>query len=143
MVRVHEAEKSIAKYPRVVIDPALMRLLPDQIHQYPLPPDPFLKKDRVDGHYFLNYYHALILNEDKIWYQLLSGVTQIIITSFAKANQDIFPKLYWLVKYHNNFCRKTHCDEFIIPQHFIVQKQREIMRLSKKTLILPTNSGVI
>ena len=131
LVKVHEAEKDIAKYPRVVIDPQLMRYLPDQIHQYPFPPDPFLKKDRIDGNHFLNYYQALILENEKIWHRALFDVSYVISEKFKLSNQETFPKLYWLVKYHNSFCKKYQCDEFKISQDLIENKKKEIKRLMK------------
>ena len=131
LVKVHEAEKEIAKYPRVVIDPQLMQLLPDQIHQYPFPPDPLLKKDRIDGYYFLNYYQTMFLDGKKIWYRAISNVTKTIINNLRQSNQETFPKLYWLVKYHNNFCKKNHCEEFIIPKDFITQIQRRVRLLTR------------
>ena len=127
LVRVHKGEEEIAKYPRVVIDPELMKLLPDQIHRYPFPPDSLLKKDRTDGLHFLNYYQTIFIQEkNKIWHRLLFGITYTIKENLEKSDLKIFPKVYWLIKYHNCFCRKNHCDEFIIPQDLINKKKREL-----------------
>ena len=35
-------------------------------------------------------------------------------------------KAGFTLKYHNSFCRKNHCDEFIIPQDLINKKKREL-----------------
>lgn len=128
LAKVHEGEKHIAKYPRVVIDPQLMQLLPDQIHKYPLPPDRFLKKDRIDGHYFLNFYQAMFIERSKIWHRAIFDATKTIIDNLRQPKQEILPKLYWLAKYHNSFCKKYHCDEFIIPQEIITKMQRLVKR---------------
>lgn len=130
LAKAHEAEKYIVKYPRVVVDPKLMELLPDQIHQYPIPPDRFLKKDRADGFYFLNYYQALIQGNGKIWHRELFSATKTIINNLKSYRQETLPKLYWLIKYHNAFCKKYHCDEFIIPREVVAKIKKNIRTLA-------------
>ena len=130
LVKVHEGEEQIAKYPRVVIDPELMKLLPDQVHRYPFPPDPLLKKDRTDGLYFLDYYQTIFIQErNKIWHRALFDVTYTIKENLEKSDIKTFPKIYWLIKYHNSFCRKNHCEEFMISQDLINKKKRALKNI--------------
>jgi len=131
LVKAHIAEENIVKFPRVVIDPELMKLLPDQVHHYPYPPDPLLKKDRIDGYYFLNYYKTLLIN-GKIWHRQLYSITQTIIEQFNNSDGLTYPKWHWVIKYHNRFCKNNNCNEFIIPDNFIRGKQREIVKQNIK-----------
>ena len=130
LVKVHEGEEQIAKYPQVVIDPELMKLLPDQVHRYPFPPYPLLKKDRADGLYFLYYYQTIFIQErNKIWHRALFDVTYTIKENLEKSDIKTFPKIYWLIKYHNSFCRKNHCEEFMISQDLINKKKRTLKNI--------------
>jgi len=134
LVKVHKAEENIVKYPRVVIDPLLMKLLPDQVHRYPYPPDPLLRKDRIDGYYFLDYYKTLLIAGGKVWHRELYMATMTIVTEFKNSTEQTFPKWYWLAKYHNRFCKTNSCVEFIIPENIIKTKQKEISRHPKNQI---------
>ena len=75
---------------------------------------------------------TMVTKPYKIWHRALFDAIDTISKNLKEAVSDTFPKVYWLVKYHNDFCRKNHCDEFIISQDVIMQKQKEIKKLSKR-----------
>lgn len=70
----------------------------------------------------------MFIERSKIWHRAIFDATKTIIDNLRQPKQEILPKLYWLAKYHNSFCKKYHCDEFIIPQEIITKMQRLVKR---------------
>lgn len=106
LVKAHDLENKIAKYPRIVLDE---NLNPSSILTG-------INQDNENVWYldYLSLGYNLICNQNRPqrnYEQFLSCLDEqkdAIIRAYNKYKDDqrIFPKYQWLAKYHNSFCIK-------------------------------------
>lgn len=117
MIHGHELEACVAKFPRIILDKALLPL----IHYH----DDHLYIDEDDGLCFINYLQMGTGNESwKSIFRYLNNHQKAIRRNIERSSKQpsICEKYEWLARYHDFFCR-SNCQS--TPELLISPKSTE------------------
>ncbi len=100
LLEAHDIESNKAKYPRVIIDESVLRIIKDE--------KLFIVQDK-DGQYFYDFLHAKIQQGEERLSQELSTFQGNILSNLMTKNvkPETIEKMEWTINYFNDTCAKN------------------------------------
>ena len=100
LLEAHDIESNKAKYPRVIIDESVLRIIKDE--------KLFIVQDK-DGQYFYDFLHAKIQQGEERLSQELSTFQGNILSNLMSKNvkPETIEKMEWTINYFNDTCAKN------------------------------------
>ncbi|MEG3172149.1 hypothetical protein U1708_07970 [Sphingomonas sp. ZB1N12] len=116
-VRAYRLESTLAGSPRIVIDPSVIADLRSHVRSRPVSQRRALiadLRDHVrhgdDGVWFIDFLNsARVVNGSEVVEKALGGIREFVVAEARKftSNPSVLPKYLWLVRYHNQFVRRS------------------------------------
>ncbi len=130
-IRAHDLESKFANYPRVVVDPALIRefkknnLLRNENHSLKQESSYIKEMIRLgdDGLYFIDYLRSFITENPDLYLVFLKKHREIISESIKKYkdHNEVIKKYLWMANYHNilidELMKKYKAKEYLQELH--------------------------